>query len=947
MAHILDVELPTVEPSGATSARGMDIRTTADMFGGIGARAVEGLGGALEKAGNTGVDILAARQALTNEVHANEKLTWYADQATNKWEAYKQLEGKSAAEALPQFKTDLDDLRKKTLDGESLQVQAHLSRGVTSLQDRYYGWGSSHAASQERAWHDKVATDSAATFGNQAVLAATSGTWDEVESSLNKSADEVTKLYEQRGWKGDEINQQVAKVTGANVHNIVSTLINNGDIRTAQSVYDKYQDRMDAASRVKASAAIKAQRNLLDGRDVADEELGRKSRDDGGLGVNAALDKASAATGVPIGMLRTFAKIESGGNPNATKGSYSGLFQLSDAEFKKYGGGNILDPVDNAMAAARKIAAESEAFSSKYGREPTAGDLYLIHQQGAAGYEAHLRNPDAPAWQNMLSTGEGRAKGEGWAKAAIWGNIPDRDKAAFGSVDNVTSRQFRSLWMARVGDGPGGPLPDRADAFERILARTADNPQVQNAALTRMNQIYSVYNKDQAQQSVALQQRVKDSLAEAATTGTAAKPLTEEDFVGTLGSRGLDAYDDYQKSLRTAADAKSLSTLSPADAESLFKRYTPAPGSEGYEDATKRLQGLDKIWTSIQTARAKDPAQFSIANQPAVGEAWQAMRAAIADPQLPLAQKQAAVRTYADAALDGQAYLGVPENQRTIVPKDFLATITAELDNPPAAGGGANVGAQLQAQAALWGDHWPDVYRQLTKEGTSSLVRVLGSGVQPAAAKALVDNQHVKLADILKNDVDPTTKIRTITDAVHEAMIPFNKTLTGSDKEATATNFRDAAVKLATIYVGRGDDAGTAAQRAADQLVNFKYDMSGTYRIPKLMENGAPAPWTRREIESGAAEATRTVGDLQIAIPPDRGEGYTSEYRERAKLNAIRRNGTWINSPDEKGLMLSYDDKVVQRKDGRPVMLTWQQLSDMNRGARERMISNPDLGPTP
>lgn len=170
--------------------------------------------------------------------------------------------------------------------------------------------------------------------------------------------------------------------------------------------------------------------------------------------VGQAITKAAAEEGVDAGLMDVFARIESGGRPGAVTGSYKGLYQMSEAEFRKYGGGNIFDPEDNARAAARKIKAEGAEFKAKHGRDPSALDLYMVHQQGVAGYDAHLRRPDAPAWQNMAGTGEGRQKGAAWAKRAIWGNVPSDMKARFGSVDNVTSADFVNLWgekMARFG----------------------------------------------------------------------------------------------------------------------------------------------------------------------------------------------------------------------------------------------------------------------------------------------------------------------------------------------------------------------------------------------------------------------------------------------------------------------------------------------------------------
>src|SRR4029453_980764 len=163
------------------------------------------------------------------------------------------------------------------------------------------------------------------------------------------------------------------------------------------------------------------------------------------------IEKHASRVGIDPAWMRKIMRIESGGNPQNVTGSYKGLFQLSTREFNRHGGsGNILDPEQNTMAAANKLAKEKLAFKEKYGRDPKLADLYLIHQQGEGGYAAHMANPDQPAWKSMLSTGEGKAKGENWAKAAIWGNIPDAEKKKFGSAENVTAKDLGSLWGSKV-----------------------------------------------------------------------------------------------------------------------------------------------------------------------------------------------------------------------------------------------------------------------------------------------------------------------------------------------------------------------------------------------------------------------------------------------------------------------------------------------------------------
>ena len=51
----------------------------------------------------------------------------------------------------------------------------------------------------------------------------------------------------------------------------------------------------------------------------------------------------------------------------------------------------------------------------------------------------------------MYLTGEGQAKGEAWARKAIWGNVPSDLKNKFeGGVEALTSGQFIALWTERI-----------------------------------------------------------------------------------------------------------------------------------------------------------------------------------------------------------------------------------------------------------------------------------------------------------------------------------------------------------------------------------------------------------------------------------------------------------------------------------------------------------------
>ena len=162
------------------------------------------------------------------------------------------------------------------------------------------------------------------------------------------------------------------------------------------------------------------------------------------------IKRASDAFGLDFTFMKAVAKIESGFDPKQRTGSYIGLFQLSKYEFAKFGSGDILNPRDNAVAAAYKIITEGILFQWVTGRKPDLNDLYLIHQQGWEGAAEHLSQPNRIAWKSMCATSEGREKGEKWCRRAIWGNTLPAVKDAWKSVEKLTSEAFVGMWRERV-----------------------------------------------------------------------------------------------------------------------------------------------------------------------------------------------------------------------------------------------------------------------------------------------------------------------------------------------------------------------------------------------------------------------------------------------------------------------------------------------------------------
>jgi hypothetical protein len=98
-----------------------------------------------------------------------------------------------------------------------------------------------------------------------------------------------------------------------------------------------------------------------------------------------AIRQAAESAGIDPDYMVKVAQIESSGKANAKNGDYQGLFQFGPAAWEQFGQGDPNNPQDAAAAMARMTRANQDALSQGLGRTPEPWELYLAHQQGAAG----------------------------------------------------------------------------------------------------------------------------------------------------------------------------------------------------------------------------------------------------------------------------------------------------------------------------------------------------------------------------------------------------------------------------------------------------------------------------------------------------------------------------------------------------------------------------------
>lgn len=112
--------------------------------------------------------------------------------------------------------------------------------------------------------------------------------------------------------------------------------------------------------------------------------------------IEALIVEVAQKNGIDPKAFLRMARIESGLNPNAfhPKSRAAGLFQFIPSTARLY---NLREPFDaraNAEAAAALWQDNHKGLSRALGTNPSAGELYLAHQQGLGGAIKLLSQPD-------------------------------------------------------------------------------------------------------------------------------------------------------------------------------------------------------------------------------------------------------------------------------------------------------------------------------------------------------------------------------------------------------------------------------------------------------------------------------------------------------------------------------------------------------------------------
>jgi len=609
-------------------------------------------------------------------------------------------------------------------------------------------------------------------------------------------------------------------------------------------------------------------------------------------GANAAIEndmvQATGTTGDPFkDVIRVEGGVDANGNARVSPKGAIGIAQIlpgtAQEMAKKLG-------VEFDLNRLKTDTAYNEMLGRAYHKEMLAkygGNLVLAN----AAYNAGPGNVDA--W--IKANGDPRA-----------GGITNAEWVAKIPFDETRDYVKKT---GALGAAPTGYVyPDWASMQRNIIERTAGDPEMQAAQLSRLSQKRTLYDA-QIHGERTKMERQFDDMRTALESGRDDVTVPATDLRRVYPS---EIADDKISQLNEAREfgqvAKAVQWASPDDLgklrEALFtgqgdlalfprlqgKNVVPGTGGGQEGDLAtaalrqRHMARLDALIAKRTAALKADPAAY-VASSPAVQEALKSQ-----DPAL-----------YAAATQAEQVRLGVGQFDTHILTNEQAKTVVDQLHNIDPEKG--DLRKELQGLASRYGDQWPAVLKDLVKHGMSPEYRMLADMDMTTQAVPAADFQRaLKLRAEQKGEygrtVDQVTK-QSIYDGIATAIAPYAKTFATGGTEVMAQVIGPAVTTLALYYAIGGVNGTEAAKRAVDGLLGAKYEVDGPLRVAK-----GPGGESRIRAVQTAGEdlqAHLTLGD--VADLPSMNPALKEADRRAAALRSAR-NGFWAAGPDGKTVVL-------------------------------------------
>lgn len=900
------------------------------------ARALGQFGQQLDRTGGVAARQAILDQEVQNDTEATEAITGLSRSVNEEWARFSELQGTAATEAFPAFRERIRSAGQALLEGTTNpRVRQMLAGRVSQITEGTIGSASAWNTRQTRVANGQAQEG----LASQAIQ---DGMRDRLNpqglsAALDRGLSAIGQLGRLNGWAPETLQQQEAAFRGRFYSGVIASVAET-DPLAAQRMFGAVRNDMDAAAQVRIENMLSSPVRQRVAADIVRGVTQPSAEPDSPGGVRDRIFRAEN----PAGDARR--------NPGS---SASGPGQITDETWRAYATRlNLTDAQRNDRAAHEAIFDAYQADARRIiGRQLNAGEQYAAWFLGIGAAKAFIEAaPGTDARTTYMQVLRGGGMSEERAQA--------RTRQAFttnGALlrDGMTTGQVLEAVAGRVGSTP---RQDNAALLRSAMERAGPDPQLQAEVFTQFNRWRTVMEATQTQDRAALERRVQET-SRALEQG-ASVSIPEAEIRRLYQPEQADRILDGLYTQQIAGQAFSTVQLgTPAELQALRDDLRDGSGPVSQLLRLRRGTRMNEDGTVLEEDRAgdvsargeirnvldqriqqrnqqlaADPAQFVLAD-PNVREA--ATRAA-AEPQNPQA-----MQNYVTATLAEQARLGVPESEHRVLAKAQSQAIVADLlRSDPGQGSAENPDGpalRLQSLARSYGEAWPHVFQDLVRDGNLpaeyQVLAVTPSAIGQADYARLLS--AARQAGGMSQFRDAVRRAAPVEEArlsreANTYIAPFTRTAlasgqTGGDRLAGMVG--GAVESLAAYYVFRGMSAGDALQRATDRIVNDKYEILGTMRVPRTTSDGRPlglAPVQVAQAEVMRALTPEGLADIggNPQVPPD---------ERRAIAFRAAQSGFWVANERDSGVVLMMELEnggrlPVRRQDGARVELFFDNL---------------------
>ena len=391
-----NMEVPHVEglPYNTT-------RATPEMFGGQVGATLQQAGDMLEKHAIQRQQII--NESTVNDLYANQ----FAPSFRDMYNKFYQLRGKDAESQFNDYSARMNDLRSTFRDQLANPMQQKMFDTISRQRMNYELDGMArHAADQTRAWNLETSDNLLGSFVQDGVDKYN----DPKQLQRNENSILVeTSAYGAGSWNPDGSPGpygptgagQATTVINMRAQHYIDQMYKGAIERQLQAnpqggiaLYDQYKSKLSGPMQSELEKVIKpiqelgqAQAAYVRATDGATAQNIASAAYQQGIDPSTALTVWSAEGGVTNPATK---------NPNSTA---TGIFQHLDSTWADLGGTDQdrLNASRQIELGVKLMKQNSDALKQDLGRQPQPWEVYLAHQQGLAGAEKLMSNPDANA----------------------------------------------------------------------------------------------------------------------------------------------------------------------------------------------------------------------------------------------------------------------------------------------------------------------------------------------------------------------------------------------------------------------------------------------------------------------------------------------------------------------------------------------------------------------